>query len=79
MIELINSRALFINRKLGITDYVDKQNMGDLQRDLLTGFGDMRVKPEDKTIIIPLPADCREQSLPSRVVLPINSIAWHNV
>src|SRR5215469_5107527 len=40
---------------------------------------DMRVKPEDKTIIIPLPADCREQSLPSRVVLPINSIAWHNV
>jgi len=39
---------------------------------------DMRVKPEDKTIIIPFPADCREQSLPSRVVLPINSIAWHN-
>src|SRR5262249_49157773 len=40
---------------------------------------DMRVKPEDKTIIIPLPADCREQSLPSRIVLPINSIAWHNL
>jgi len=32
------------------------------------------VKPEDKTIIIPLPADCREQSLPSVVVLLINSI-----
>src|SRR5215467_1957542 len=39
---------------------------------------DMRVKPEDKTIIIPLPGDCREQSLPSRVVLPLDSIAWHS-
>ena len=39
MIELVDNRALFINLKLRITDYVDKQNMGDLQRDLLTGFG----------------------------------------
>jgi hypothetical protein len=34
VIEFIDSHALFINRKLGITDYVDKQNMGDLQLDL---------------------------------------------
>src|SRR3984893_6193755 len=40
--QFINRRALFVNRKLGIADDVDEQDMGDLELDLfldLNGHG----------------------------------------
>ena len=39
MIELINSRALFINRKLGIADNVEKEDMGNFRLDLFLKLG----------------------------------------
>ena len=39
MIEFIDSRALFINRKLGIADNVEKEDMGYFKLDLFLKLG----------------------------------------
>jgi len=39
LIQLINRRALIVNRKLGVANDVDEQDMGDLELDLFLDLG----------------------------------------
>src|SRR5260370_39504613 len=58
LVEGVNHRLLFINRKLRVTDNVDEQDMRDLQLNLFLNLSGHAVKlRENKSIIISLPAD----------------------
>src|SRR5438067_4073419 len=73
--QFVNHRPLLVNRKLGVTDDVDKQDMRDFQLDFLFNLGRHINAPTACTRMIynlDSTADSREQSQPREIAAHSN-------